>query len=209
VVRNFRALIAALCLCWALGSSGAEGLARPSPETIHYGSACGVQRWAVKTLGDAEAAQLRPVAIPTSIATLSRLRPPADPSDLARRTAPVETTLWHVRVRLQGYSLEQDSDIHLLLRDPLGGQAMIGEIPAGFCSPEKYAAQYDAARREVERIGRHAAILERVWWLDYHGRQMPLVDVWGVGFWDSEHGQHGAAVNGVELHPVLRIALAQ
>ena len=204
-----RTLVATAGMLAALCANGAPALARPNPETVRYGSECGVQRWAVKTLADDGAARVPQTAVATSVATLSRLRPPADPADLTGRVPPVETTLWHVRVRLQGYSLEQDSDIHLLLRDPLSGHAMIGEIPAGFCSPEKYAGEFEAARREVERIGRHAAILERVWWLDYRGRQMPLVDVWGIGFWDFEHGQRGAAANNLELHPVVRIALVQ
>ena len=31
------------------------------------------------------------------------------------------------------------------------------------------------------------------------------VEVEGVAFWDDEHGQFGAAPNGIELHPVLKV----
>jgi len=97
-----------------------------------------------------------------------------------RRVPPVETTLWHVRALLQGYVLEEDSDIHLLLLDPQTRAPMIAEIPASYCAPKVYAARFDAARQAVQNLGHHAARLHRIWWLDYHGAAMPLVDVWGL-----------------------------
>jgi hypothetical protein len=177
----------------------------PSVASMPYGSACGVFRWAVKTARDPGAVRLPSSATATSIATLVRLSLPGDPAFFTARRSPVETTLWHVRARLQGYVQEPDGDMHLLLRDPHTGEAMIGEIPAPYCSPPNHAAQYAAARGAVERIGRHAARPHRIWWLDYRGATPPLIDAYGYGFWDDEHHQTGAARNGVELHPILRI----
>ncbi len=196
------AAIAWVCL------AALPALAGGYPDSIRYGSACGVERWAVKTLADFGTARLAAQPRSTSIAAMVRVPPPADPEQLAGRVPPVETTLWHVRALLQGYVLESDSDIHLLLLDPQTRVPMIGEIPAAFCAPKAYAAQFDAARQAVQNLGSHEATLHRIWWLDYRGAQMPLVDVWGYGFWDYEHGQRGVAPNDVELHPVVRIAPA-
>ena len=181
-------------------------LTAPAHAAIPYGSACGVFRWSVKTLADPAAAHLPQSATTTTIAALAQLHPPGDPQYFTTRRAPVETTLYHLRARLQGYVLEQDGDVHLLLRDPQTGAHMIGEIPAPYCAPGARAATFAHARAAVKSIGRHAAMPRRIWWLDYRGATPPLVDVWGYGYWDDEHGQRGAAKNGVELHPVLRLS---
>ena len=195
---------AAVAICATVSVVRAD----PYSDTVHYGSACGVERWAVKTLADSGAARLPTVARSSTVDAMTRIASPLDTEHLGDRVPPVETMLWHVRALLQGYALEEDSDIHLLLLDPHTRAPMIGEIPAPFCAPKGYAERFDAARQAVQRLGRHAAVLHRVWWLDYRGAAMPLVDVWGYGFWDYEHGQRGVAPNDVELHPVIRIAPA-
>jgi hypothetical protein len=200
-----RAVFATIALLWV---AVPEVRADQYSDAMRYGSACGVNRWAVKTLADPGAAHLPATARSTTVAAMTRIPPPAGANDLGDRVPPVETTLWHVRALLQGYVLEEDSDIHLLLLDPQTRAPMIAEIPASYCAPKVYAARFDAARQAVQNLGHHAARLHRIWWLDYHGGAMPLVDVWGYGFWDYEHGQRGVAPNDVELHPVMRVAPA-
>ncbi|HKU81689.1 MAG TPA: hypothetical protein VJP76_05920, partial [Candidatus Tumulicola sp.] len=147
--------------------------ATPVQAAMRYGSACGILRWSVKTLADPAAAHLPASAISTTIAALATLHPPGDPQFFTTRKAPVETTFYHVRARLQGYVVEEDGDIHLLLRDPHTNQSMIGEIPAPYCAPGAHAAAFSNARAAVKAIGRHAAIPNRVWWLDYRGATPP------------------------------------
>lgn len=206
-VSTVRGVVAAALgvLVLSVVGPGRGAATLPALAAIPYGSACGVFRWRVKTLADPAAAHLPSTAVTTTIAALAQLRAPGDPSFFRSRRPPLETTLYHLRARLQGYVLEEDGDYHLLLLDPHTGQHMIGEIPAPYCAPTAQAAAFANARATVERIGHHVARFRRIWWLDYRGATPPLVDVWGYGFWDDEHGQRGAASNGAELHPVLRL----
>lgn len=92
-----------------------------------------------------------------------------------------------------------DHDDHLVLRDPASGAVMVAELPDPVCvgrsSPLLPAvtasrAAFDAARATTR-------------WRSTSTR----VSLRGVGFFDDDHGQTGAAPNGVELHPVLRFTV--
>src|SRR5207249_6828748 len=89
--------------------------------------ACGVERWAVKTLTDRDARFVDFRARHTTVAALRRLRPP---SSHGRRLRGVETTVYRVRVRLLAMKLEDDQDIHLVIADPATRGTMIAESPA-------------------------------------------------------------------------------
>ena len=73
---------------------------------------------------------------------------------------------------------------------------MIVEFPKRSCvaSPFKRKAIARARRRFVHHCGPMSGA-----WAHLKGS----VDVTGVGFWDSVHGQPGVAPNGIELHPAL------
>jgi len=92
-------------------------------------TACGVERWWVKTGidGDARKVNTRTV-VSTNIGHLRSLSPPADlPS--RSRIAPVETTVFTVTAKLLRVKQETDSDYHLVIADT-GGRTMIAEIPS-------------------------------------------------------------------------------
>src|SRR5260370_20871399 len=76
---------------------------------------------------------------------------------------------------------------------------MIAEIPSPGCvgAGSLFAAQIANARAEFER---HFTATT-----PFQTANVP-VQVTGVGFFDFPHGQHGAAPNIIELHPVLGIA---
>lgn len=165
---------------------------------------CGTARWDVKTLRDPAASSLSTTIVPTSIADLMRLKPPANPDSLPDRIAPVETTLWSVHARLLAYWVESDSDYHLLLGDLHSG-TFYAEIP----SPDCVKSRQDVYARErafVDTLGKHAASSD-VWWLNLNGAAPPIVTVVGYGFFDHVRGfpDVGEAPNGVEIHPVLQI----
>lgn len=44
-------------------------------------------------------------------------------------------------------------------------------------------------------------------WFGWHGHR--YVSLAGVGYFDSLHGQPGAAPNGVEIHPVLAVCFGK
>lgn len=86
--------------------------------------------------------------------------------------------------------MQADGDVHLVLGDPADTTRMlVAEIPDSACaSGSRYASDFAEARRVFDTL--------------------PLgieVEVEGVGFWDDDHGQLGAAPNDIELHPVLKL----
>lgn len=161
------------------------------------GNRCGVQRWAVKTLSDAQRSLVPLLPLAATVEELVRLPRPLARSG-AMRAAPVELTVYEVKARLVSVIGERDRDWHLILRGLReAGATLIAEVPdpecAGAC--ESGFAQHFAEVRD--RV--------TAWLQDPASRPEPRVKVMGVGFFDSEHGQYGAAPNNFELHPVLWI----
>lgn len=164
----------------------------PAPPT-----ACGVERWAVKTGTDSTASKVAvDTAIPSAVSTLRSITAPLS-LPAASRLAPVETSVYVVDATLSLYRMTDDSDYHVVLVDN-AGQTMIVELPhpdcVGVSSPFRAAiasarATFDAQLRATSSF-KQASIRVRV-----HG----------IGFFDSIHGQTGVAPNGIELHPVLKI----
>ena len=162
---------------------------------------CGVERWAVKTGTDHNAQQVD-LSIPkdTTIADLIALSPP-NPIPKVTRVAPTETTVFVVSATLTDYKLEGgsrgDSDYHLVLRDDQG-RTMVAEIPSPTCvgTGSPFASQIASARAAFDS--------QLTAGPSFQTANIP-VKVTGVGFFDFPHGQHGAAPNVIELHPVLDI----
>ncbi|PYT96211.1 MAG: hypothetical protein DMG38_24655 [Acidobacteria bacterium] len=163
---------------------------------------CGKERWSVKTGTDSDAGTVN-LSSPqsTTIGQLISLTPP-NPIPMANRFAPTETTVFVVNATLTDYKLEGgakgDSDYHLVLKDDQG-HTMVAEIPFPGCvgAGSPFAAQIANARAEFD--GQFTATTS------FQTANVP-VQVTGVGFFDFPHGQHGAAPNIIELHPVLDIA---
>lgn len=154
-------------------------------------SRCGVQRWPVKTLADRDAARVDTIATPTSIAELAHIPRPDGPFQRDERTAPVELTRVLVRARIARILPEQDDlDIHLVLRDlDIDSITVVAEIPDSLCAPTPALGRaYNDARRALRRVPRDG-----------------VVEVVGIGFFDSQHGQSGMADNGIEIHPILSL----
>jgi len=184
-----------------LSSSRRAGAARAIPQAavpIACGAQCGTDRWLVKSLADADRDQVDLHPSRTSVARLAALKRP-EVLPQAGRASGVERTTFVVEAYLAGWDPEIDGDIHLILADP-GQQTitLIAEIPdpdcRGACS-SGFAQAYAAARSALQ-VG-----LARP-----NPQDRPLrVEVTGVGFFDRNHGQAGAAPNFVELHPVLAL----
>ena len=198
-------IIATAVLGVAFPAARGAAVSAPGPRVSSAArrvTACGVERWSVKTGTDPDArlVDLRTV-VPTNIAHLRALPAPAQPP-LDRRVRPVETTVWSLDARLVRYKQEDDSDYHLVLSDA-GGRTMIAEIPApecvGVASPFLPAirvvrAAFTAAFHPMTASFQHVAV---------------AVHVTGVGFFDFTHGQNGVAPNAIELHPILSIQWGQ
>jgi hypothetical protein len=144
--------------------------------------ACGVERWAIKTLKD-RPRLLR--ARSTTIAHLVSLPRPSPFPPPGRE--PLERRIYSVVAAVTLDRSEADLDHHLVLRS--GARTVIAETPSPLCT-----SGATAYRRRQMRNARAVA------------RICTKARVTGVGFFDYPHGQTGVAPNAIELHPVLDFA---
>jgi hypothetical protein len=160
-------------------------------------SGCGVERWAVKTGTDAAASQVNLSDVhDTTVAALNALPVPTGFSQDAPRLPGAEFTVWRVSATLVEFKMEADSDYHLVLRDD-AGNTMIAEIPKPSCvhGVSPFLAGITNARQQFD--AKYPSAGNGV----FQTAGVP-VTVTGVGFFDTLHGQTGAAKNGFEEHPV-------
>ncbi len=152
--------------------------------------ACGVERWPVKILADKDRASVDFTPRATTIKELGAIPIPEVPYPYDRRLAPHELRVYRVRATIQRIVTEDDSDLHLILRDPTDTTAtLIAEIPASSCAlGTERGTSYDSVRAVAQSVPRGA-----------------VVEVEGVAFFDFIHNQLGRARNGIEIHPVLSI----
>jgi len=206
MARRFVALVAVALIgssAWYVSRTALEqgqddtGELPPLQQTS-CGVRCGVERWTVKTLSDVSRASVDLEPVTTTIAELAAVpRPASLPND--RRVSPVETTVYRLRGYLVAYRPEDDHDFHVVLADMEQQRVtMITEIPdpqcAGACA-SGFAERFAAAR----------AVLDTILHAPNPNDEPIVVEVTGVGFFDREHGQVGAAPNNLELHPVLSL----
>ncbi len=194
--------VAAMLSVLSAGVANAQGASCPriAPPRVTPPPQCtenceGEERWSLKTLVDRDVRTIDWTPRPTTISDVGSFRRPQRILDdrragvYERRVYCIEA--WIVEVRPQG-----DGDLHVNLVDPDDGSEMIVEIPDSKCQNvcrSPWTAVFSAARERLEtRL--------RTWDTD-----TLRVVVSGVGFFDRNHGQLGAAPNSFELHPVLSV----
>jgi hypothetical protein len=174
------------------------GAAAASASRVHPARACGVERWAVKTLTDRDASTVNLRAKPT---TVDALRSFARPSHLPGRRGPsIERTTYRLSATLVTAKVEADSDVHLVIADPRhASHTVIVELPSPSCthgSATRVRKRMSRARRAfVGACGQPPS--------SRFGALSGKATITGVGFFDFKHGQRGVAPNAIELHPVL------
>ncbi len=104
----------------------------------------------------------------------------------------VDTTIRRLRARL-----EDDGDIHLVLRNS-AGKDMIAEIPRPGCVAR--SSLWKRAIRAVRSSFTNHYRVSTSW--HFVNRR---IRIRGLGFFDEVHNVTGQAPNGIELHPVTRI----
>jgi hypothetical protein len=162
---------------------------------------CGVERWSVKTLTDAQHGAIIRTPVVSSVRELRGLPKPWS-LPATTRLAPTELRTFTIRALIVGWKRESDHDFHIVVADSSDPTAtMIVEVP----DPSCIAANVDSLgdlllvrRLVVARLGRPTAA--------FHHFDPPVkAKITGVGFFDFIHGQTGVAPNGIELHPVTAI----
>jgi hypothetical protein len=142
------------------------------------GTACGVERWTVKTLQD------RPTLLPVKATTIAYLVSRPAPRSLPNTRLPFERHVFRVSAEVVLVRPEDDSDFHVVISD--GKRTMITESPSPACTANATPArraQMAQARQQIRLCAKAV--------------------VTGVAFFDFKHGQTGVAPNAIELHPIL------
>lgn len=158
--------------------------------------ACGVERWSIKVLTDADTNKINFTPVATTIQQLVALKTPTPNANMTRQ--PVERQVYVVKCIVTKVKLEDDGDYHLVLADS-AGRTMIGEIPDPTCpstTPSAHLAQFKACRSFMDKNYNIGTSFQTV-----NARCI----VTGMPFVDPPHGQTGAAPNNLELHSILNI----
>jgi hypothetical protein len=156
-----------------------------------------------KALTDADQSHVNFTPAPTTVAQFLSLPAPAQrPAN--RRVAPTEETTFQIHAVLTGWKLEGDRSMHLVIVHPAAPtKTMIAEVPSTTCAhvcSSGHVTEFRAARAAlIARFGTPTS--------SFHRFSTPQpITVTGVGFLDLLHGQTGVAPNGIELHPVIKVA---
>lgn len=181
----------------------AQGFTPTAPAAIAQ-SSCSVERGSVKYLADADAGSVDFTPVNVTIPELVVLPVPAVLPNTSRAAAPEFTTYTIAALAVQ-MTLEDDGDIHLVIADPADPTiTMIVELADPACpfgvDPGIIAAMQAARDLFIARFGQPSA--------SRFTRLTGSIRITGVGFFDDLHGQTGVAPNGIELHPVLGLAVS-
>jgi hypothetical protein len=181
----------------------------PSPPTIDppappspVGLQCGIERWGVKTLSDADALRVNVLASsPTSISSLTNL-PAHCGGGPDRRSFAEEFIVYEVDAIIREVRREDDRDFHIILEDPSSStDSVIAELPDPACmgvAQSPYIATLSQAHIDfMALLPSGSTNLSTL-----RGKR---VRVRGVGFFDFNHGQTGRARSCIELHPIVSI----
>jgi hypothetical protein len=161
---------------------------------------CGEERWAVKTLqDDAGKALDLSVIEKTTVAALRAL--PVSRGPGGSRGVGVESMFYEVRARLVSAKLEEDNDVHLVIKGTSTSGTMIVEFPlAPTCTAIAKVGTRTRMKNARDAFGAACGVPGVSSFTKLKG----TATIRGIGFFDFKHGQTGVAPNGIELHPVLR-----
>ena len=164
---------------------------------------CGTYRWDYKVLIDT--AGLRVFGIkphPGKVDDLVRLARPHKEA-LEGKRASLEKQQVTVTAFVVAAGKEDDHDYHLVLKSPNNDATLIAEIPDPDCPELKHFPGLKTAYKDARAFVRQEID-------DKPEKVKPLatplkVQVTGVVFFDKMSHGNGHSVNGVEIHPILKI----
>lgn len=184
--RLRRISVGLLAACFALSASLA--------------SACGKERWSVKTVTDTDAAKVQESPTPGTVNQLRQIAAPINPNLRPdSRYSPTELTTYEVTGYITLIKAEADQDYHIVLADD-AGRTMIVESTHPDCAlKSRFKAEINQVRAALDQAFK-GPITKPI-------KTRKLVTVTGVGFFDHIHGQTGVAPNGIELHPILQVVM--
>jgi hypothetical protein len=162
---------------------------------------CGVLRWPVKTMSDADASAVRRTPQGATISTLRAFPAPKVRPQNARANA-IEETEFGVSGDIIKWGLEPDSDLHLVLADANDSrQTIVLEVPDPACVTGATTTVQDSIATTRQNVLQALGPPP----IGVTALSAPVpVTVTGVGFFDFGHST-GHPPNAFELHPLLSI----
>jgi hypothetical protein len=163
---------------------------------------CGKERWNVKTLSDKDTQKVdfKHIIKTTVNSQVNLPKPVKIPKNLPRQNT--EYNVYAIDCYIIEYKMEEDNDIHIVLRDLKTNATMVAEVPSPLCPEVQKTSSYKQFEELYNwftlNIGKPGSSFKTL--------SKPMkVRITGVGFYDFIHGQRGMAPNGREIHPVLSI----
>jgi hypothetical protein len=186
-------LAAALVLaCLAAGGVSA-GSQRPP------GTWCGGALWRLLTLSDPGVARVNFEPVPTSIAAISKLRPPARIA--GTRASKFQHHVWRLRTVVDRYRLASNGEIVLILYSIDSAQYMNAYLPNPDCLGH-------SSRQRRAMLAARSAFTSSCPALSPSFQLLgTTVDIAGAGFWNPVKTTRGALPNGAELRPVTSLRI--
>ena len=163
-------------------------------------SACGKERWSVKTVTDKDAAKVQETPTPGTINQLRQIAAPINPNLRPdSRYSPTELTTYEVTGYITLIKVEADQDYHVVLADDTGRTMIVESTHPDCALKSRFKAEINQVRAALDQAFK-GPITKPI-------KTRKLVTVTGVGFFDHIHGQTGVAPNGIELHPMLQVVM--
>ena len=186
------------------GTLGVEVAGSDSPGPPPAGLSCGVERWPVKTLSDADATRVDLTRVQQTTIRALNERPTHCSGLPNARTFAEEFQVFEVVGRVTFVRLEDDRDYHIAVADPSDSSfTIVTEVADIACQ-----GAINSPHRGALESARNAFI-------SMLGGRSPssligaTVRLRGMGFYDFNHGQNGRSRTCMEIHPVTSIAWVQ
>ena len=194
-----RALAPAVVVGMIVSCAVAAGLAAAPERPTAPGPACGGTLWRLLTMSDDGAAQVQLPRVPTTIAEIAKLKPPAR-IGLARSTD-FQRHVWRLQVVVDRYRIASNGEITFVLYSVDSAQYMNAYLANPYCLSAKTRDRTGliAARRSFMS---HCPTPTTDWQL-----LGASVDVAGVGYWNPSKATRGALPNGAELRPLTNFRI--
>jgi hypothetical protein len=211
-VKPLRAAAAVTFVALAAVIAGLSDRSARGGDASSAAALCGgSNRWDVKTLSDLRgqnAPKLKRNAERRTVHYLVTQEHESIGKHTPRLLGVERTKYVLANVALVEAKVEQDQDVHLVIRDEHGKPSdhMIVEFPNVECNvtaPTQNENDIAQARANVDDLIPMCRIGFKKGWAQF--RDGTTATIRGVGFFDLLHGSnlHGVAENEVELHPVL------
>ena len=159
---------------------------------------CGTERWLVKTLQDADTANIRWRAVTSTVSGQLQKTKPVYHENNPRDST--ELRVYKMDCILVKYKEEDDHDWHLIVQDLVTNEQMCVEIPdPADCSEVAANPRFSKIARARSRIEMNVGPVMGSYRTPPAGKNK--IQVTGVGFFDKKN--HPTGFKGRELHPVL------